>query len=96
MSGVLFADVEARAELRGIERGLKRGAEQGEARGKAKSLLRVLCRRFPQMPYTFGVRFLEIDDSKLLDQLLDVSVDCTDLWQFESAYNEMCKKNDRE
>lgn len=65
----------------GLEQGLERGLEQGLERGLEQSILRVLQRRFGEVPHDAAeglVRFTSVE----LDALLDAALLAPDLEAF--------------
>ena len=65
----------------------KRGFEKGVAEGTASSVVRILTKRFSEVPPTFREKLYAIHDLDVLGQLTDVALDCQSLAEFEQALN---------
>ncbi|MCL2119476.1 MAG: DUF4351 domain-containing protein, partial [Planctomycetaceae bacterium] len=61
------------------------GKIEGMAEGEANSIIRILTRKFGEVPPTMQDRLYAIHDLDVLGQLTDVALDCQSLDEFEEA-----------
>jgi predicted transposase/invertase (TIGR01784 family) len=65
--------------------GHKEGREEGREEGRVESLIRILTKRFVQVPETLREKLLAINDLDRLAELTDISLDCNSLDEFENT-----------
>ncbi|MGL4944455.1 MAG: DUF4351 domain-containing protein [Thermoguttaceae bacterium] len=76
---------EARGKAEGIAVGEARGKAEGIAIGEARKIVRLLNRRFENVPQQLTESLLTIDDLNKLDALFDLAFDCKTLKEFQKA-----------
>jgi len=69
----------------GEARGKAEGEARGEAKGEAKMLIKYLSTRFKRIPKILGNRIMAINDTVVLDSLMESAVKCESLKEFEKA-----------
>jgi hypothetical protein len=67
----------------GREQGIEQGREEGREQGQINSLLRILTKRFGLVNATLNEKIHAIKDNERLAQLIDFSLDCKSLEEFE-------------
>ena len=67
------------------DEGLAQGIEQGIEQERIESLLRILTKRFGDVPQTVIEKLHNINDLDRLAQLTDQSIDCNSIAEFEAA-----------
>ena len=60
-----------------------KGREEGREEGLRESLVRILTRRFEAVPPEMLSRISEIESIQRLEQLIDISLDCPTLEEFQ-------------
>jgi predicted transposase/invertase (TIGR01784 family) len=81
-----FSEGEMFGFEKGIEKGIERGREEGEAIGHVASLLRILAKRFGEVPPTVIEKLHAVKDLDRLAQLTDIALDCSTLDEFENRH----------
>ena len=66
------------------QKGMAEGIEKGIELERIESLLRILTKRFGQVPQTIIEKLQRINDLDRLAQLTDLSLDCDTLDEFEA------------
>jgi hypothetical protein len=69
-------------EQRGREEGIERGREEGIAQAKRETLLRLLRRKFGDLPADISSRIEGLSDTAELDRLFDRIIDAASLQEF--------------
>ena len=86
-------ELERRRKLWKLEyySGLEAAKEEGEARGIEKgieTLLRILTKRFGEVPPALHEKLHDVHDLDVLGQLTDIALDCRSIDEFEAALNQ--------
>lgn len=69
------------------QKGEARGIEKGIEKGRIESLLRILTKRFGQVPQAVIEKLHNMNDLGCLAKLTDMSLDCDSIAEFEAALN---------
>jgi hypothetical protein len=70
---------------KGFQQGLEQGIEQGAVQARRQDILRILRRRYPELPEPVVARIGQTTDPERLSALLDSATDAKSLDQFTQA-----------
>ena len=76
---------EARGKVEGRVEGRVEGKVEGKVEGEARMLTKYLNTRFKRIPKTLGSRIMAINDTVVLESLMESAVKCESLKEFEKA-----------
>jgi hypothetical protein len=74
-----------RGLAQGIEQGIEQGVELGAVQARQQDILRILRRRYPEVPESMVGRIEQLTDPERLSALLDSATDAESLDQFTQA-----------